>query len=401
MLPALLACAPATLVPGALSTADAPAPDAPDVAPAFDDRDADWIVDCEGGGDFTTIGDAIEAAEDGDNVLVEACTYREAVDFAGKSLAIRSREGAEATTIEAPRGAAVVTVASGETAGTVLTGFTLTGGGNSYGSAVYVDLSSIRIEDSVVTGNRGWATIYSASGDLELDGVTMVGNTASGGAEVYEAKGSVVVTSSDIACDGASYGVYVAHGSGAIDWSAIDCEGGYATAWEHAIGRLQRSTHIGGLYSYQEEDHYDDAVYVENDVIEGNIVAQYGAIVMRNTILVGAASLSLISADYTVIEGNVFTGERCALTTDVTGLVIRYNDFWSTLSVCQGDDLVGVEGNLGDDCAFTDFEGGDYTLTRRSPCEDAGPPEPERNDVDGSRNDIGVYGGIRSIGGGW
>jgi hypothetical protein len=404
MLPALLACAPATLAPGELDAA-APAVDAPpvagDAAPAFADEDADWVVDCEGGEDFDTLGDAVEAAADGDKILVNPCEYDETLDFGGKSLWIRSRDGAEDTVIDAPRGAAAVVATSGETAGTILSGFTLTDGGNTYGSAVSIDLSSLRIEDSIIRGNRGWATVYAASGDIELDGVTMEDNVASGGAEVYASKGSAVVTNSDVTCDDSSYGLYFSHGSGAVDWTSIDCEGGYATAWEHAIGRLQRTTHVGSLYSYQEDDHYDDYVDVENVVLMGNIVAEYGSVVLRNSIVEGALSLSLLSADYTVIEGNVFTGERCTIASDVAGLSIRYNTFWDTLSVCQGTDVVGADGNIDEDCDFGDYAGGDYTLSPRSPCEDAGPPEEERNDIDGSRNDIGVYGGIRSIGGGW
>ncbi|MFZ5478344.1 MAG: hypothetical protein ACOZNI_16370 [Myxococcota bacterium] len=395
---ALLACAPATLAPGDLAAV----PDAagPGLAPALADRDADWVVDCEGDEDFETIGDAVAAADDGDVLAVHACTYAETVDFAGKSLAIHGA-GADVTTIEADRGSATVVVQSGETDGTLLSGFTLTGGSNDYGSAIFVDLSSLRVEDSVLTDNSGWATVFASSGDVELDGVTIEDNSARGGAEVYGSRGSLVITNSTISCDGSSYGMYASHGSAAVDWSTFHCDGAYATAWEHAIGRVMRTHHEGGLYSYQEEDHYDDAVYVENDVITGDVMAQYGAIVMRNSLVVGATSLSLISADYTVLEGNVFTSGRCAITTDVEGLAIRYNDFWDTTPLCQGPDLIGVDGNIDDDCAFVDFEGGDYTLSRGSPCEDAGPPEDERDDVDGSPNDIGVYGGIRSLGGGW
>ena len=44
---------------------------------------------------------------------------------------------------------------------------------------------------------------------------------------------------------------------------------------------------------------------------------------------------------------------------------------------------------------------GDWTLGSGSPGVDAGPDASGYADVDGSRNDIGVYGGPFSIGGGW
>ena len=40
---------------------------------------------------------------------------------------------------------------------------------------------------------------------------------------------------------------------------------------------------------------------------------------------------------------------------------------------------------------------GDNTLKPNSPCIDAGPPDPQYNDRDGSRNDIGMFGGHNFI----
>ena len=46
---------------------------------------------------------------------------------------------------------------------------------------------------------------------------------------------------------------------------------------------------------------------------------------------------------------------------------------------------------------FTDSPNGDYSLASDSPCIDAGPPDPQYNDRDGSRNDIGMFGGHNFI----
>jgi hypothetical protein len=46
---------------------------------------------------------------------------------------------------------------------------------------------------------------------------------------------------------------------------------------------------------------------------------------------------------------------------------------------------------------FTDSSNGDYSLASDSPCIDAGPPDPQYNDRDGSRNDIGMFGGHNFI----
>ena len=69
---------------------------------------------------------------------------------------------------------------------------------------------------------------------------------------------------------------------------------------------------------------------------------------------------------------------------------------WSTFSNIQ-DGLEG-EGNMNIDPLFTDPENGDYHLQGTSPCIDAGNPDSEYNDTDGSRNNMGAYGGP---GGNW
>ena len=45
------------------------------------------------------------------------------------------------------------------------------------------------------------------------------------------------------------------------------------------------------------------------------------------------------------------------------------------------------------DPRFTDAEGGDFTLSGLSPAIDAGNPSAGYNDLDGSPNDLGLYGG--------
>ena len=110
---------------------------------------------------YGKIGDAIAAAIDGDTVLVKPGTYHEAIDFGGKKITVRSEGGKETTTIDATgmKDVSVVSFRTGETAESVLEGFTVTGGtgsmsqGENIGGGILVEGSEPTIRACRVTRN--------------------------------------------------------------------------------------------------------------------------------------------------------------------------------------------------------------------------------------------------------
>jgi len=69
---------------------------------------------------------------------------------------------------------------------------------------------------------------------------------------------------------------------------------------------------------------------------------------------------------------------------------LYYNDVWNN----AGGNYQGLEPgefDIHEDPLFVDPERGDFRLTEESPCIDAGDPDPQYNDPDGSRNDIGAF----------
>jgi len=59
----------------------------------------------------------------------------------------------------------------------------------------------------------------------------------------------------------------------------------------------------------------------------------------------------------------------------------------------KSDETLAGIGSISADPIFLDALNNDYRLDLLSPCIDAGDPDPLYNDLDGTRNDMGAYGG--------
>jgi len=134
----------------------------------------------------TTIQSGIDAAENGDAILVSAGIYYENIDFKGKSIIVQSEAGPDETTINGNRSGQVVIFWNGENSDVTLHGFSIENGlppetaamgggvsirnsspsvtsciiknnGASNGGGIYIEgeLSSPTIENNLVLNNIG------------------------------------------------------------------------------------------------------------------------------------------------------------------------------------------------------------------------------------------------------
>jgi len=112
------------------------------------------ITVADNGADYTSIQAAINAANNGNKILVSPGTYVENIDFNGKAITLRSASGDPADTIiDAGGSGSVVTCDSGETSTTVLDGFTITNGSASYGGGMYNESSSPTVSNCILWGD--------------------------------------------------------------------------------------------------------------------------------------------------------------------------------------------------------------------------------------------------------
>ena len=100
--------------------------------------------------DQPTIQAGIDAAVDGDVVLVSPGTYFENINFQGKAIQVTSSDGPAVTTILSPLSGDAVTFATGENLDSVLQGFSILNGD---GSGIFCFQTSPTITGNIITAN--------------------------------------------------------------------------------------------------------------------------------------------------------------------------------------------------------------------------------------------------------
>lgn len=109
---------------------------------------------------YTSVQAAVDAAVDGDTVLVSPGRYVECIDLLGKAIELRSESGADCTTLAGDGCGSVLCMISGEDASTLVEGFTITGGcgdvdssGVRRGGAIRILGGSPRVSRCLIMGN--------------------------------------------------------------------------------------------------------------------------------------------------------------------------------------------------------------------------------------------------------
>ena len=141
----------------------------------------------------SSIQGALLIAEPGiHEIVVGPGTWPGMLDTSGIGCTIRSAAGPELTTIDASGSPHAVMVRSGEGSGTVIQGFTITGGsGDTYGGGLLVENSSPVIRECIITGNDSTYAgggVRVTNGSPLLEDCLIIGNTSlyGAGASAYQ-----------------------------------------------------------------------------------------------------------------------------------------------------------------------------------------------------------------------
>lgn len=114
-------------------------------------------------GNAPTIQAGINAASNGDTVLVAPGTYFENIDFMGKAITVTSSGGPAVTTIDGGQKGIVVTFENSETRAAVINGFTITDDAPPLptqvpfnADGIFVGGANPTITNNIITNNRGY-----------------------------------------------------------------------------------------------------------------------------------------------------------------------------------------------------------------------------------------------------
>ncbi len=320
---------------------------------------------------YLSIQEAMHASRPGDTILVSSGVHRlysGNITISKSHITLKSTNGAKKTIIEGKEDSPIITVGN-DIRGCIIDGFTITSSNSksSKGGGIYLaHSSSAIIKNNIITRNSAvfGGGIYCDS----FSSPTITGNIISGneatdsGGGIFSYQASLTISNNRIVENTASMG--------------------------------------GGIYCYRDFSHVNNNIIVENTAsMGGGIFSRRSSCVVINDI---------IARNMAVYGGGMFYDEgplRIINTILWDNRDDIYSASWAMGSRPQHSnisdgDFRGLNGNISSDPLFIDWEQGDFRLRPDSPCIDAGDPDPSYYDLDGSRNDMGAYGGAKPYTGG-
>ncbi|MEW6745436.1 MAG: right-handed parallel beta-helix repeat-containing protein [Planctomycetota bacterium] len=365
--------------------------------------------------DTPTIQGAIDAASDGDTVLVAPGIYPESIDFLGKAITVQSSHGPQVTIVDAQRtdNRSVVFFWHGEGSQSVLEGFTLTNGvgwnvgpmpGN--GGGLFIDNASPVVRGNIVTGNHvggsGGGIFVSGPASPTIVDNVIESNSALGlGGGIYCGYADFLVVSGNVIS-----GNVAERGGGLFVHTARDL-----TLSGNVI-RGNVAGEGGGI------DLVDTGAVLTECLVTGNEAGNGGGLYYS-----GIGLTTLILSGFTIADNTALVHGGGIYERD--GFSVVYSSIlWGNEAIGGAQIYVAPEGETGDGTPrlrYCDIEGGwwgwgglfidqdprfvdpasdDYRLESDSPCIDVGDPGDRfcRTDVGGHPRQLdGSLDGVQRI----
>ncbi len=361
--------------------------------------------------DHATLQDAVDAAADGETVCVAPGTYTGCVDLGGAEVTLLGVAGPAATVLDGSDNdcTPLVRFGTAEGPGAVLSGFTLSHSFGYRGGCVEVDGASPTLQDLVfeyggtINAEGRGGGLYVRSGAPHVSNILVRNSESAGGGYDgygYGYGGAVYLEDSDAVLDGVvlvdNYGAFGGGGLAMVDDRA---------AILHTRIEGNAASEVGGAGVWIEggAPTFTNVRIVDNDAeryfyltpsgggvyVTGAATPTFTNVLVQGNTADGEAGGILVDDGAPVFVNTIVTGNSGA-TAAVSGTAtFRYSDVWGNRPAdFAGTDPTGTDGNLSVDPALLDDAG---HVDATSSMIDAG--DPALLDPDGSRSDIGPYGG--------
>ncbi len=337
--------------------------------------------------DQPTIQDGINAAANGDTVLVESGTYFENINFNGKAITVTSADGPVVTIIDGGAVNTVVTFSTNETTASVLSGFTVQNGNNEFnGGGIMIAGASPTIKgNSIVnnlSGSGGGLSVQFGSPVIEGNFISQNRAQFGGGLYLGFCPGSRVVRNDFRGNEGSS-------GGGAIAFFGA----GRVVVENNQFYSNISATQGGAMWIVNEADELIvQNLFVQNISTSGSEIyslipqSTTGFRIINNTIVSNNPNTdAAVIADgfnkNAVLINNIIAagpGETALLCNPIYKdgpPIVQTNDAYSSsgagYSGTCGSDLDRF-GNISEDPQFVDALKSDFELLAASPAINAG-----------------------------
>ncbi len=356
-----------------------------------------WFVDddaCPGvgvgtrGDPFCTIQQGIDAAHDGDRVLVAPGSYLERIDFLGKAIAVVASEGPSRTAIEREypfHGTLGAVFQNGEGPDSVLDGFTIARHADFYGGAVQCTGSSPTIVRNVIRDNLSHGILCEDSPDVRilsnvisdnsLYGPSLTGTGVLARDSTLRIAGNVILDNYLDSNTGFGAGVYLEDCTAAVENNLIA---------ENRAVYLGGSggNRGGGLHAFRSNVVLRGNTFTKNLASPTQYVSGEGGAIasVQSELRISGTILWNDAAPHVFGPGE----EGPEIWAENSFVHVDHSDVQGGTAeiVATGGALEWGDGNLDTEPAFVDSAASNYHLSAVSPLIEMGPPAQASKGID-------------------
>ncbi|KPA13587.1 PKD domain protein [Candidatus Magnetomorum sp. HK-1] len=320
-----------------------------------------WTV-CSHGCEYTSIQSAIKRADDGHIVLVYDGIYSEHIDFMGKAITVRSKNGHLKTILNGITNESMVRFQNKEDKDSILQGFTIQNGNNYKGGGIYISNASPLIKDCVIKDNHAISKgggVYISSHSYPLIESCIIHNntsTVDGGGIYCKESSEFILKKSEILEN-----IAFKKGGG------IACEN-YQNQSCASLSQVNIDGNIanisgGGIYLDMSTIQMDNSYVTRNQSVGIHLIDSHFTSIQNTLAKNGQSGIRSESSYYTLINSIVWDNGQ----TNIDGT--------NSLSFISHSNIQGSQHEetiIDVDPLFKDADNGDFHLKKHSQCHNKG-----------------------------